>query len=131
MNAEIKPRVLVVDDEQEVRIWMKGLLISLGCEIAGEAKNGREGFELFKNERPDLVLLDIKMPVMDGMEALKFILGEDPEARVAMLTSEKSPDFSKDSLFAGAGYYLAKHKSPDEIKATLQEIIKKIKQKPN
>ena len=129
MNAEIKPRVLVVDDDPEVRLWLKGLLISLGCEIAGEAINGREGIELFESERPDLILLDIKMPVMDGVEALKFILGTDPDAHVTMLTSEKDPQFSKDALYAGAEYYLRKDKPPDEIKATLQKILEKIKQK--
>ncbi len=87
MNAEVKPRVIVIDDEQEVRTWLKALLISLGCEIAGEAENGREGLELFKKERPDLVLLDLMMPVMTGVEARKFILGEDPDAHVVLLTS--------------------------------------------
>ena len=127
MNAEIKPRVLVIDDEMEVRTWLKGLLISLGCEIAGEAENGREGLELFKKERPDLVLLDLNMPVMTGVEALDFILGEDPEANVIMLTSVTDEKVIQDRMIKGAQYYLPKHNPPDKIKAALQENIEKVK----
>ena len=88
MNAEVKPRVIVIDDEHEVRTWLKGLLTTLGCEIVGEAENGREGLELFMKERPDLVLLDLMMPVMTGAETRKFILGEDPDAHIVLLGSE-------------------------------------------
>ncbi len=127
MNAEIKPRVIVIDDELEVRTWLKGLLTTLGCEIAGEAENGREGLELFKKERPDLVLLDLMMPVMTGVEARKFILGEDPEAHVVLLTSVTDDKVVMDELLAGVEYYLRKDRSPDEIKAALQENIEKVK----
>ncbi len=127
MNAEIKPRVIVIDDELEVRTWLKGLLTTLGCEIAGEAENGREGVELFKKERPDLVLLDLNMPVMTGVEALDFILGEDPDAYVIMLTSVTDEKVIQDRMIKGAQYYLPKHNPPDEIKAVLQEQLEKIK----
>ncbi len=129
MDEEIKLRVIVIDDEQEVRTWLKGLLISLGCEIAGEAENGREGLELFKKERPDLVLLDLMMPVMTGNETRKFILGEDPDAHVVLLTSVADEKVVKDELLAGVEYFLRKDRSPDEIKAVLQENIEKIKSK--
>ena len=127
MNAEIKPRVIVIDDEQEVRTWLKGLLTSLGCEIAGEAENGRDGLELFKKERPDLVLLDLMMPVMTGDEARKFILGEDPDAHVVLLTSVTDEKVVMGEMIAGVEYYLRKDRPPDEIKAALQENIEKIK----
>ncbi len=129
MDEEIKPRVLVIDDEMEVRTWLKGLLTSLGCEIAGEAENGREGLELFLKERPDLVLLDLNMPVMTGVEALDFILGYDPDAYVIMLTSVTDEKVIQDRMIKGAQYYLPKHYSPDEIKAVLQEQLEKIKAK--
>ncbi|MEE8351387.1 MAG: response regulator transcription factor [Rhodospirillales bacterium] len=127
MDDEIKLRVLVIDDELAIRTWLKGLLTSLGCEIAGEAENGQDGLELFKKERPDLTLLDLKMPVMNGVEALKFILADDPDAHIIMLTSETDPTVIKDSMIAGVEYYLPKHNSPDKIKATLQEQLEKIK----
>ena len=127
MDEEIKLRVLVVDDEPEIRTWLKGLLTSLGCEIAGEAENGQVGFELFKKERPDMVLLDLQMPVMKGTQALDYILGEDPDAYVIMLTSVTDSSVIYDRMMAGAQYYLPKHTSPDEMKAILQEQIEKIK----
>ncbi len=129
MSEEIKPRVLVIDDEESVRIWLKGLLISLGCEVVGEAKNGQEGVELFKRERPDLVLLDLEMPVMNGTEALNFIMVEDPDACVIILTIVKDPVIIYDDLIAGARYYLSKDNPPEKIRATLQEQIEKIKNK--
>ena len=129
MSEEIKPRVLVIDDEESVRIWLKGLLVSLGCEVVGEAKNGQEGVELFKRERPDLVLLDLQMPVMNGDEALDHIIIEDPDAYVIILTSVSDAKVIIDDLMAGARYYLPKHDPPEKIRATLWEQIEKMKSK--
>jgi len=129
VSEEIKPRVLVIDDEESVRTWLKAMLISLGCEVVGEAKNGQEGVELFKRERPDLVLLDLEMPVMKGTEALDYILVEDPDAHVIMLTVVKDPAVIYDRLMAGARYYLPKDNPPEKIRATLQEQIEKVKSK--
>jgi len=129
VSKEIKPSVLVIDDEESVRTWLKAMLISLGCEVVGEAKNGQEGVELFKRERPDLVLLDLEMPVMKGTEALDFILLEDPDAYVIMLTVVKDPAVIHDRLMAGARYYLPKDSPPEKIQATLREQIEKVKSK--
>jgi len=129
VSEEIKPRVLVIDDEESVRIWLKGLLVSLGCEVVGEAKNGQEGVELFKRERPDLVLLDLQMPVMNGDEALDHIIIEDPDAYVIILTSVSDAKVIIDDLMAGARYYLPKHDPPEMIQAALQEQIEKVKSK--
>ncbi len=129
MNVEVKPRVIVIDDEKEVRTWLKGLLISLGCEIAGEAENGRDGLELFKKERPDMVLLDLMMPVMTGVETREFILGEDLDAHIVLLTSVTDEKVIMGEMIAGVEYYLRKDKSPDEIKAALQENIDKVRSK--
>ncbi len=129
MSEEIKPRVLVIDDEESVRIWLKALLISLGCEVAGEAENGQVGVELFKRERPDLVLLDLEMPVMNGTTALDHIIIEDPDAYVIILTVVKDATVIYDDLMAGAQYYLRKDNPPEKIRATLQEQIEKIKSK--
>ena len=129
MSEEIKPRVLVIDDEESVRIWLKGLLVSLGCEVVGEAENGQEGVELFKREGPDLVLLDLQMPVMNGDEALDHIIIEDPDAYVIILTSVSDAKVIIDDLMAGARYYLPKHDPPEMIQAALQEQIEKVKSK--
>ena len=73
MNEETKPRVLLVDDERAVRTWLKAMLIGLGCEIVGEGENGREAIDLFKAQRPDLIVMDIHMPEVDGRMALSLI----------------------------------------------------------
>jgi two-component system chemotaxis response regulator CheY len=129
VTEEIKPRVLVIDDEESVRTWLNGLLISLGCEIVGEAENGQEGVDLFKRERPDLVLLDLEMPVMKGDEALDDIMIEDPDAYVIILTSVSDAQVIIDDLMAGARHYLPKHDPPEMIRAALQEQLEEIKSK--
>ena len=100
MNEETKPRVLVIDDEESIRTWLRGLLVSLGCEVVGTAENGLEGVELFKKERPDLVLLDMKMPVMMGDKALDWIMHEDPDAYVVLLTSVNESRFIFERMMA-------------------------------
>lgn len=128
MSDDIKPRVILVDDDESIRTWLKGLLTVLGCEIVGEAGDGREGVDLFKKERPDLVILDIRMPEVKGDLALEYILAADPEARVILLTSVDSASFINERMQAGAHYYLSKHAPPDEFRAALEEQIDKLKQ---
>ena len=128
MSDDAKPRVILIDDEDSIRIWLKGMLSALGCEIIGEAANGRDGVELFKKERPDLVLLDVQMPEMKGDLALKHILAVDPDARVILLTSVDAPAFILDQMDTGAHYYLQKHAPPDEIRKALEEQISALKQ---
>ncbi len=130
MSGDVKPRVILVDDDESIRTWMKGLLVALGCEIVGEAGNGRDGVELFKKERPDLVMMDIQMPELGGDLALEYILAEDPEARVILLTSVESLEIINERMQAGAHFYLSKHAPPDEFRAALEEQISKLKQNP-
>ena len=130
MSEDIKPRVILIDDEESVRTWIKGLLVTLGCEIVGEAENGRDGVDLFKRERPDLVMLDLQMPEVGGDMALEYILAADPEARVILLTSVESLEFINERMQAGARYYLSKHAPLDELRAALAEQISKLKQIP-
>lgn len=128
MSGDTKPRVILIDDDESIRTWLKGLLVALGCEIAGEAGNGRDGVDLFKKERPDLVLLDIQMPELRGDLALEYILATDPDARVILLTSVDAPAFIIEQMQAGAHYYLAKHAPPDQFRAALEKQIAELKQ---
>ena len=128
MSVETKPRVILVDDDESIRTWLRGLLSALGCEVVGEAANGRDGVELFEKERPDLVLLDIQMPELRGDLALEYILAADPDARVILLTSVDAPAFILQQMETGAHYYLAKHAPPDEFRAALEEQIAAVKQ---
>ncbi len=96
----------------------------------GEAENGQKGVELFKQTRPDLVLLDFKMPVMTGDLALGYILDEDPNAYVVLLSSVRDWEEVRGALMAGAQDYLTKDSPPETIRAALQEQIEKIKANP-
>lgn len=125
--SEANPvRVLIVDDMQAMRAMSKALVSALGAQVVGEAENGQLGFELFLSEKPDLVLLDIEMPVKDGISTLKAILAEDPKANIVMLTSVDNMMVVEDCLFAGARDYIRKDTSPDEMKARLQKELDKL-----
>ena len=87
MTNATNQKVLIADDEAHVRALMKRIVLSLGCKIVGEATNGVETVELFKKEKPDLLLLDINMPLKNGEEVLEAIMGEFPDAGVIMMTS--------------------------------------------
>lgn len=126
MAESSAPRVLVIDDMGSVRAMTKLLLASLGCEIIGEAANGADGFALFQAERPDLVLLDIEMPVQDGIATLKAILADDAEAHVVMLTSVDNMMVVEDCLFAGAKDFIRKDLAPEALKARLGEEVAKL-----
>jgi two-component system chemotaxis response regulator CheY len=128
VNEEAKCRVILVDDQQGVRIWLKAMLIKLGCEVVGEGENGHDAVELFKAERPHLVLLDLHMPEVDGRMALSHIMSEDPDAYVVILTSIHGTREMLDRLDAGAKYYLLKDRPPKEIEAVLREQIEKAMQ---
>lgn len=87
MTAPLAKRVLVVDDALIMRAIIKDTAKHAGWEIAGEAKTGAEAVERFRELKPDLVTLDIVMPQMDGVEALRTIRAENPDARVVMISA--------------------------------------------
>ena len=126
MTEKSKPRLLIIDDMQSVRAMVKVLAASVGCEIAGEAENGAEGLEVYKQERPDLTLLDIEMPVKNGIETLKAILKFDQDAQVVMLTAVDNTMVAEDCILSGAKDYLRKDLNPEDMKKRLQEEVNKI-----
>jgi two-component system, chemotaxis family, chemotaxis protein CheY len=113
-------RVLVVDDSTTMRKIVAQQLKSEAYEVCGEASNGKEAVELYKELGPDVVTMDINMPVMDGLESLKAIFAYDANARVVMLTSEGQKDIVMTALTAGAKGYVVKPPN----KATLCERVK-------
>jgi DNA-binding NarL/FixJ family response regulator len=79
-------RVVVIDDTIDIRELLRVALSRSGMEVVGEAGDGREGIDVVREERPDLVMLDLAMPVMDGVEALPHIREIVPDARIIVLT---------------------------------------------
>ena len=111
-------RVVVVDDQALIRVGLRVLLeAEQHVELAGEAEDGAAAIELVRRQRPDVVLMDIRMPGTDGIEALRAIV-DDPELggiRVIMLTTFELDEYVFESLRGGASGFLIKDTAPDEL----------------
>jgi two-component system chemotaxis response regulator CheY len=115
-------RILVVDDAAFMRVRAAKVLEDNGHEVA-LAENGREAVLKYAEWRPDAVLMDITMPEMDGLTALKEIRKLDPSARVAMVTAMGQQGIVVEALKAGAKDFVLKPFQPDRILATLQKLL--------
>ena len=123
-----KLTVLVVDDQRTVRHMLGTVIGKLGGEVVGEAKDGQEAIDNYLTLRPEMVLMDINMPRMDGIEALKKIMALDPGALVLMMTSQNTADAVRECITNGAKNYLLKNNSVDvlgeRIKATWSKHVR-------
>ena len=115
-------RILVVDDAAFMRMMIGDILKKNDCTVAGEAANGSEAVERYKALKPDLTLLDITMPEMDGLQALKEIRAYDPSARVIMLSALGQEYKTAECIQAGAADFVPK---PVQS-ARLMTAIKKV-----
>ena len=115
-------RVLLVDDQSSMRQWLALLLEEVGSiQVVGEAANGREGFELTRQLQPDVVLMDIHMPVLDGIRATRLIHAECPTVRVIGLSSMPAEGEQAAAMReAGAVSYLPKDAPPDTLLAAIR-----------
>ena len=118
-------KVLVVDDSALIRKILIKLLIENGYQVVGEATNGQEGLDLYKELKPDLVTLDVTMPVMDGVEALRQIIAFDSGAKVAMITAAGQKEKLIEALKIGAKLFTTKPFNEDEVLSSLGELLKK------
>jgi len=116
-------KVLLVDDEAHVRKFVGLIVRSLGHTQLLEAQNGREAVEIYQREKPSIVLLDVNMPILDGLGTLREIKQIDPEAVVIMLTSLANRQTVEEALELGASSYIRKDTPRDEIAKTLTETI--------
>ena len=114
--------VMVVDDAAFMRMRCAKLLKEHGYTVV-EAENGAEAVRLYKEARPDGVLMDITMPVMDGLQALAAIKGFDPTARVAMVTAMGQQAIVIDALKAGAKDFVVKPFQPERVLAAVKRLI--------
>jgi len=117
-------RILIVDDHALLRA---GLTASLGAEpdmeIVAAASNGQEAVELFRQHQPDVIVMDLKMPVMGGVEAIKAIRGQSPAARVVVLSTYEGDDDIYRALQAGAASYLLKDTLAEDLVRVIREIF--------
>ena len=115
-------RVLLADDHQILRDGIRRGLESAGEDVVGEADNGEEAVALAIETRPDIVLMDLSMPVLDGVAAARRIREEVPESKVVVLTMHDDPEKTRAALQAGAVAYLTKGTSFADVLDTLRRV---------
>ena len=121
MSDAAKVRVLLADDEAHVRLLVRSGVGAIGYEVVGEAADGKRAVELFDTAAPDLVLLDVNMPVMDGIATLKALRAKSDRVAIIMLTSLASAEIVEECLEAGATYHLRKDLPIAELKEEIRE----------
>jgi serine phosphatase RsbU (regulator of sigma subunit)/DNA-binding NarL/FixJ family response regulator len=125
MTTDPLIRILIADDQVIVRSGLSALLMAFDeMQLVGEAADGEEAVQLCERLRPDVVLMDIKMPVMDGLAATRTICRNWPEIRVLVLTSFKDKDTIQGALEAGARGYLLKDASADELVQAIRDVYR-------
>lgn len=118
-------RILLVDDHQLVRAGIQALLRDLaGVEIVGEASDGREALRLIAAHHPDVVLMDIMMPGMNGLEATARMVKDYPRTRVIILSVNASEEYVLQALRAGAAGYLLKNITPAELETAIRAVAR-------
>ena len=109
-------RIVLADDHHVLRKGFRGLLSDEpDLEVVGEASNGREALEICRALRPDLVLMDVRMPEMDGLAATRAIKGEHPDIAVLIVTMHENPDYLLEALDVGAAGYVLKDAPADRL----------------
>lgn len=116
-------RVLIVDDAAFMRMAIKNILVKHGYEVADEAENGQVGISKYKELKPDLVTMDITMPEMDGLSALKKIMDFDPNARVVMVSAMGQEQMVMEAIKSGAKSFIVKPFKEDHVIQTLSKVL--------
>lgn len=115
--------ILLVDDAKFMRILLRNMLEKGGHTIVGEAADGIEAFDKYKSIRPDVVTLDITMPLRDGIEALKDIIAFDKDANVIMCSAMGQQGFVIDAVKNGAKDFLVKPFQEDKVLSSIAKIL--------
>jgi NarL family two-component system response regulator LiaR len=116
-------RVVIADDHLVVRQGIRALLgTEPGIEVVGEAENGQEAVEETERLQPDVILMDLVMPEMDGIEAIRRITARQPKARILVLTSFAADDKVFPAIKAGALGYLLKDSGPEELASAIRQV---------
>jgi len=117
-------RVLIVDDALFMRKMLTDILNKNGYEVVGEASDGKEAYEKYKELRPDVVTMDITMPGTTGIEGTQMIVSEFPDARIIMCSAMGQESMVIEAIKAGAKNFVVKPFQADKILEVLQQVIK-------
>jgi DNA-binding NarL/FixJ family response regulator len=117
--AKDGPRVLLVDDAASIRHALRGLLEDAGIEVVGEAPDGVQGVAMVGSLRPDVVLMDLRMPCCNGFQATERIVQEHPAVRVVVLSAYETEESAEAVRAAGAFAFLPKHSGAETIRDTV------------
>jgi DNA-binding NarL/FixJ family response regulator len=121
--TEPRVRVLIVDDDDLMRAGLRGVLSSdQAIELVGEASDGRQAAYRTRLTRPDVVLMDVRMPDLDGISATRELLATFPDVKVVILTTFEQDDYIFGALSAGASGFLLKRTRPEELIAAIHTI---------
>jgi len=114
---------LIVDDADFMRVMLREILEGMDLNVIGEAADGAEGAQMYRQVKPDLVFMDITMPVQDGNIALKSILEHDPQANVIMITALGQKDQVLQAIKAGARDFIIKPFDQERVENTVNGIL--------
>ncbi len=117
-----KPRVLMADDHSMILAGLRKL-VEGECEVVGTVEDGRALVEAAQKLRPDLILLDISMPLLNGLEAARQLTKLVPESKVIILTMHASPTYATEAFQAGASGYLLKRSAASELSQAIQSVL--------
>lgn len=122
----MKPRILVVDDAIFMRKMISDILIGHGMQVVGEAETGSGAVEKYAQLQPDLVTMDIIMPEMNGIDAVKNIMAADSQARIVMCSALGQQALVQDALSAGAKDFLIKPFNPSRVIEVVSKILNQV-----
>jgi DNA-binding NarL/FixJ family response regulator len=118
-----RPRLLVVDDHAMLREALVELLVQAGFEVVGEAGDGADAVALAKRLEPDVVLMDLRMPVLSGLDAAPLIREACPATQVVLLSAFESPALEQQALAAGCFAYVVKGGPPGDLRLVLRQAV--------
>lgn len=120
----MKKTILVVDDSQFMRMILSNILTESGYEVVGEAGDSQEGIEKYQALKPDLVTMDIVMPGMDGINAVRQIMKVDPEVKIVMITALGQEKLMEKAVEAGAKGFIVKPFNPAQVVEEVKKILR-------
>jgi len=124
-NEERPVRIMIVDDHEALRRGLRAALAGAGWQICGEATNGREAIDEAARLKPDLIILDVSMPIMNGLEAAKAILGADTRVKIVAFTMHESQQIKNEMERIGVHAQAAKSAPLADLLATIKSVLAK------